>query len=58
MLMLFDFEEEIVQGSSQGILACRAGTHETIKKIKKIVFIFFMFYACISLQNMHGVSLL
>jgi hypothetical protein len=36
----------LVQGSRQGILAYRAGMHETKKNI------FFMFYACISLQNM------
>jgi hypothetical protein len=45
------------QGSSQGILACRAsmrappaGMHETKKNFK--FFLMFMFYACISLQNM------
>jgi hypothetical protein len=46
------------QGSSQGILACRAGTrvppagtHENKKIFIIFYFIFIMFYACISLQN-------
>jgi hypothetical protein len=46
-----------IQGSSQGIFACWAGTHETNKinkYLKKNFFFnsFFMFCACISLQNM------